>query len=100
MERLMRAYFTEGEAIDDHAVLLRLATEAGVDADEARAVLESDRYAEEVRTDEATAARIGVRGVPFFVLGRRFGVSGAQTPDIMLEALQKAWDETEAGAAA
>jgi predicted DsbA family dithiol-disulfide isomerase len=100
MERLMRAYFTEGEAIDDHEVLVRLVTEAGVDADEARAVLDSDRYAEEVRTDEGTAARIGIRGVPFFVLGRRFGVSGAQTPDILLEALQKAWDETEAGAAA
>jgi predicted DsbA family dithiol-disulfide isomerase len=100
MERLMRAYFTEGEPIDENQVLLRLASEAGLDADEAHAVLATDRYAEEVRTDEATAARIGIRGVPFFVLGRRFGVSGAQTPEIMLEALQKAWDETEAGAAA
>src|SRR5262245_13753476 len=99
MERLMRAYFTDGEAIDDPETLLRLVTEAGLDADEARAVLDSDRYAEEVRTDEATAARIGVRGVPFFVLGRRFGVSGAQTPDIMLEALQKAWEETQGAAA-
>jgi predicted DsbA family dithiol-disulfide isomerase len=99
MERLMRAYFTDGEAIDDHEVLLRLVTEAGLDADEARAVLESDRYTDEVRADEATAARIGVRGVPFFVLGRRFGVSGAQTPDIMLEALQKSWDETQGAAA-
>ena len=100
MERLMHAYFTDGEAIDDPEALLRLVTEAGLDADEARAVLDSDRYTEEVRTDEATAARIGIRGVPFFVLGRRFGVSGAQTPDIMLEALEKAWEETEAGAAA
>jgi predicted DsbA family dithiol-disulfide isomerase len=99
MERLMRAYFTDGEAIDDHEVLLRLVTEAGLDADEARAVLESDRYTDEVRADEATAARIGVRGVPFFVLGRRFGVSGAQSPEIMLEALQKSWEETQGAAA-
>ena len=99
MERLMRAYFTEGEAIDDRDVLVRLVAEAGLDPDEARAVLESDRYGEEVRADEHTAARIGVRGVPFFVLGRRFGVSGAQTPDIMLEALQKAWEETQGAAA-
>jgi predicted DsbA family dithiol-disulfide isomerase len=98
MERLMRAYFTDSEAIDDHAVLLRLVTEAGLDADEASAVLDSDRYAEEVRADEHTAARIGVRGVPFFVLGRRFGVSGAQSPEILLEALQKAWSETEVAA--
>jgi len=99
MERLMRAYFTDSEAIDDHAVLLRLVTEAGLDADEASAVLDSDRYAEEVRADEHTAARIGVRGVPFFVLGRRFGVSGAQSPEILLEALQKAWSETQGAAA-
>jgi predicted DsbA family dithiol-disulfide isomerase len=99
MERLMRAYFTEGEAIDDGEVLLRLVIEAGLDADEAHAVLDSDRYTEDVRADEHTAARIGIRGVPFFVLGRRFGVSGAQTPDIMLEALQKAWDETQGAAA-
>jgi predicted DsbA family dithiol-disulfide isomerase len=99
MERLMRAYFTEGEAIDDGEVLLRLVIEAGLDADEAHAVLDSDRYTEDVRADEHTAARIGIRGVPFFVLGRRFGVSGAQTPDIMLEALQKAWEETQGAAA-
>jgi predicted DsbA family dithiol-disulfide isomerase len=99
MERLMRAYFTDGEAIDDHEVLLRLVTEAGLDADEARTVLESERYTDEVRADESTAARIGIRGVPFFVLGRRFGVSGAQSPDIMLEALQKSWDETQGAAA-
>jgi predicted DsbA family dithiol-disulfide isomerase len=99
MERLMRAYFTDGEAIDDREVLLRLVTEAGLDAGEARAVLDSDRYTEEVRADEHTAARIGIRGVPFFVLGRRFGVSGAQTPDLMLEALQKAWEETQGEAA-
>jgi predicted DsbA family dithiol-disulfide isomerase len=99
MERLMRAYFTDSEAIDDHAVLLRLVTEAGLDADEASAVLDGDRYAEEVRADEQTAARLGVRGVPFFVLGRRFGVSGAQSPEILLEALQKAWEETQGAAA-
>jgi predicted DsbA family dithiol-disulfide isomerase len=99
MERLMRAYFTDSEAIDDHAVLLRLVTEAGLDADDASAVLDSDRYAEEVRADEQTAARLGVRGVPFFVLGRRFGVSGAQSPEILLEALQKAWEETQGAAA-
>jgi predicted DsbA family dithiol-disulfide isomerase len=100
MERLMRAYFTEGEATGDREVLLRLATEAGLDADEARAVLESDRYSDAVREDEAVAHRIGIHGVPFFVLGRRFGVSGAQTADLMLQALDKAWSEIERTAAA
>jgi predicted DsbA family dithiol-disulfide isomerase len=100
MERLMRAYFTDGEAIGDRDTLLRIAGEAGLDADEARAVLDSDRYTDEVRADEQTAGRLGIHGVPFFVLGRRYGVSGAQTAEIMLQALEQAWNETEAGAAA
>jgi predicted DsbA family dithiol-disulfide isomerase len=100
MERLMRAYFTDGETIGDRDTLLRIAQDAGLDADEAREVLDSDRYSDEVRADEQTAARLGIRGVPFFVLGRRYGVSGAQTADIMLQALHQAWNETETGAAA
>ena len=88
----MRAYFTEGEHVDDHETLVRLATEAGLDADEARAVLSSDEYADAVREDEELARRIGINGVPFFVLGRRYGVSGAQTADVLLEALEKSWE--------
>ena len=88
-ERLMRAYFTEGECIDDHETLVRLADEVGLDA---RATLASDDYADAVREDEELARRIGINGVPFFVLGRRYGVSGAQTPDVLLEALEKSWE--------
>jgi predicted DsbA family dithiol-disulfide isomerase len=95
MERLMRAYFTEGLATGDPEVLMQLAEEVGLDPGEARAALDSDRYSDAVREDEAVAHRIGIQGVPFFVLGRRFGVSGAQTADVMLQALEKAWDETE-----
>jgi predicted DsbA family dithiol-disulfide isomerase len=91
-ERVMRAYFTDNESIDDHETLVRLASEAGLDADEARAVLASDEYADAVREDEELARRIGINGVPFFVLGRRYGVSGAQTPDVLLEALDKSWE--------
>ena len=91
-ERLMRAYFTEGEHVDDHETLVRLAADAGLDAGEARAVLASDDYADAVREDEELARRIGINGVPFFVLGRRYGVSGAQTTDVLLEALDKSWE--------
>src|SRR5262249_34958677 len=77
-ERLMRAYFTDNVAIDDHETLIGLAADAGLDADEARTVLASDEYADGVREDEELARRIGISGVPFFVLGRRYGVSGAQ----------------------
>jgi predicted DsbA family dithiol-disulfide isomerase len=88
-ERLMRAYFTEGEAIGDRETLVRLAAELGLDAREA---LEGDAYADAVRADEELAARIGIRGVPYFVLDRRYGVSGAQPAELLLEALGKAWD--------
>jgi predicted DsbA family dithiol-disulfide isomerase len=87
-ERLMRAYFTEGEAIGDRDTLIRLAGEVGVDGE---AALTDQQYADAVRGDEELAARIGIRGVPFFVLNRRYGVSGAQPPELLLQALDKAW---------
>ena len=90
-ERLLRAYFTEGEAVGDRDTLVRLAAEAGLDAEEVRAVLDERRYASDVRSDEAEAAAIGIRGVPFFVVDRKYGVSGAQPADVLLQVLQQAW---------
>ena len=72
-ERLMRAYLTEGELIADHAVLAAPGPEAGVPEDEARDVLDSERYAAEVREDERTARGLGISAVPFFVSTARFG---------------------------
>lgn len=92
-ERLLRAYMTEGVAIGDKAALLPLAVEAGLDETEARELLEGDRFAAEVRGDEATARELGISGVPFFVLGGRLGVSGAQPADVLLGALERAWSE-------
>lgn len=89
-ERLFAANFTEGLRISDHDTLLRLALEAGLDPEEARAVLESDRYADAVRVDRDEASRLGVTGVPFFVFDRKFGVSGAQPADTLLRALEEA----------
>ena len=93
MERLMNAYFSEREAIGDPDTLQRLAVEAGLPAEEVREVLEGERYGDAVRADERAATQIGVRGVPFFVLGRKYGVSGAQPAEVLLQALQQAWDE-------
>jgi predicted DsbA family dithiol-disulfide isomerase len=92
-ERLMRAYLTEGEAIGERDVLVRLAGEAGLDEQEARDALDSERYAPEVRQDEAIARELGITGVPFFVLAGRLGVSGAQPADVLLGALDRAWSE-------
>ena len=92
-ERMLRAYMTEGQAIGDPDVLIALAREAGLDEQEARDVLGSERYASEVRQDEALARELGISGVPFFVLGGRLGVSGAQPAEVLLGALDKAWAE-------
>lgn len=92
-ERLLRAYFTEGQAVGDRAVLQRLAVEAGLDGDEVALVLSEGRYVDVVRSEEAEASALGVTGVPFFVIDRKYGVSGAQSPDVLLGALQRAWSE-------
>ena len=90
-ERLMRAYFTEGQAVGDHDVLVRLAAEAGLDADAAREVLASGSLMGAVRAEEAEAAALGATGVPFFVVDRRYGVAGAQPVEALLGVLERAW---------
>ena len=90
-ERLMSGYMTEGRAIGDHEVLVQLATDVGLDAVDAAAVLASDRYAREVREDEAAAKQLGISGVPFFVMGGKLGVSGAQPAEVLRGVLDKAW---------
>jgi predicted DsbA family dithiol-disulfide isomerase len=92
-ERLLRAYLTEGKAVGDPAVLAALAVEVGLDESEVRAVLATDRYAIDVRTDELQARELEITGVPFFVFDRRLGVSGAQSADILLVALGRALAE-------
>jgi predicted DsbA family dithiol-disulfide isomerase len=89
-ERLMRAYLTDGELISDHEVLQRLAVEVGLPEDEVREVLVTERFAEEVRDDERTAASLGITAVPFFVVDRSIAASGAQAPEVLTELLRRA----------
>ena len=93
LQILYRANFAEGESVyagDER--LVTLAAEAGLDAEEARAVLaDPERYAADVRADEREAAELGANGVPFFVLDRKYGVSGAQPAEVFTQALQQAW---------
>jgi predicted DsbA family dithiol-disulfide isomerase len=92
-ERLLRAQLVEGEVLDDLDTLVRLGAEVGLPADEARVVLESDAYAEDVRDDLNQARQLGINGVPCFVFDRRFAVSGAQESDLFLRALQQAGEQ-------
>jgi predicted DsbA family dithiol-disulfide isomerase len=90
-ERLLRAYFTDGELIGDHRTLARLAAEVGLSQDEARETLAGERYAEQVRDDERTASRLGISAVPTFVVDRALGASGAHPPDALLDLLRQGW---------
>ena len=92
-ERLLRAYFTEGEAIGRQDVLARLAVDVGLDRVEVVEVLAGDGFGTEVRADEQRARLLGINGVPFFAVDERYGISGAQPADLILSALEQAWSE-------
>ncbi len=94
-ERLFRAYFTEGRDTSDHATLIELGSEIGLDATAIEQMLTSSQFAEAVHRDVYEAQQVGARGVPFFVLNRRYAVSGAQQPETFLGALTTAWSEWE-----
>jgi predicted DsbA family dithiol-disulfide isomerase len=92
-ERLMRAYFTEGELIADHETLVRLASEVGISKLETRTVLAGKRYADAVRADEAIAQQLGIGAVPTFVVNRKLAMSGANPPDQLLALLRQGWEQ-------
>jgi predicted DsbA family dithiol-disulfide isomerase len=92
-ERLMRAYLTEGDLMSDHAALRRLALEVGLPEAEVDDLLASTRFADAVREDERTAGQLGISAVPFFVVDRRFGASGAQPHEVLLGLLRRAHAE-------
>lgn len=92
-EQLFKAYFTEGKNTDDHSTLIEIGISIGLNEIEVKQVLASDQFADDVRKDIIEAQQIGVRGVPFFVVDRKYGVSGAQPTEVFLETLTKAWAE-------
>jgi predicted DsbA family dithiol-disulfide isomerase len=92
-ERMLAAYLTEGVPIGDPETLVALAEEVGLDRDEARDVVFGDRYADAVRAEERDAVALGITGVPFFVIDRKYGVSGAQASSVLVDVLDNAWRE-------
>ncbi|WP_327175068.1 DsbA family oxidoreductase [Streptomyces sp. NBC_01335] len=91
-----RANFAEERSVYHDAVLVDLAVEAGLDEAEARAVLaDPAAYADDVRADEREASELGANAVPFFVLDRRYGISGGQPSEVFAQALEQAWKDRE-----
>jgi predicted DsbA family dithiol-disulfide isomerase len=94
-ERLLRGYFTDSKHIGDPATLAQLAEEAGLDREEAEQVLAGSDFADEVRADEQLAQQYRITGVPFFLINKKYALSGAQPPEMIVQALQKIIAEDE-----
>lgn len=97
-QRLLRAYFSEGQDVSDHAVLAGLAEAAGLDGERARAILASDAYAEDVRLHEQFFVAHGIQAVPSVILDQRLLVQGGQPPEVFAQALRQAAATRQAGA--
>jgi len=93
-EALLHAYFVERRPVSEPDVLVEVGVRAGLDRAEVEAVLAGDRFAGEVRADEAEAAALGATGVPYFVFDRAFAVPGAQDSEVFLQTLRRAWDRS------
>ena len=92
-ERLFKAYFTEGKNVADLETLTQLGKEVGLDENELQAAFTDDQYLYQMKQDIQEGANLGVKGVPFFVFDRKYGVSGAQPAEAFLETLSKSFDE-------
>jgi predicted DsbA family dithiol-disulfide isomerase len=93
-EALLSAHFEHGEDIGDREVLVRIGVEAGLDADEIARDLASHTWRDSVVADITAATSLGIRGVPFFVLDEKYGISGAQPTELFTQALEQAWRES------
>jgi predicted DsbA family dithiol-disulfide isomerase len=92
-ECLFAAYFTEARHIGRPDTLQEIGTAIGLDAQEVAEMLAGDACTAAVRADEAEARALGITGVPFFVINRKYGISGAQPSAVFLETLQTIWRE-------
>ena len=99
VEALFLTYFTDGRDLSDRATLAEVATRAGLDRAELDDLLAGDTGVDVVRAGEEQARRLGVTGVPFFVIKGKVAVSGAQPPEAFLQAIEQAGEAVVAGEA-
>ena len=89
-EAIFRRYFVEGADLTDKATLADIAQEAGLDRDEIAAYLAGDADRELIEEQDRRARAIGVQGVPFFIINQRVALSGAQPPEVIVDAMEQA----------
>lgn len=88
-QRLMDLYFTEGADLTNKAVLIQAAADVGLDPEDIRAALDSDQDVDAVTQEAEEAKQAGIQGVPMFIFGGKFAVSGAQAPEYLAEAIAR-----------
>lgn len=91
--RLMKAYFTDGLNIADHQTLSNLAIEVGLNGEQVLSFLSTNQYKDQVLAEIQESRTLGVQGVPFFVLNRKYGISGAQQKEYFTNAFNQIWSE-------
>ena len=95
-QRLMDLYFTEGADLTNQAVLVQAAAEVGLDPEDIRAALASDQDVAQIEAEALSAKDAGIEGVPCFIFGGKFAVSGAQEPTYLAEAIERIAQANEA----
>lgn len=93
-EELLHAYFIEGAKIGTFETLIEISNKLGLPEEKTREMLDSEEFVDDVKEDIKEAGQIGVQGVPFFVINRKYAISGAQPTETFVNALQKAANET------
>jgi predicted DsbA family dithiol-disulfide isomerase len=88
-QRLMDLYFTEGADLTSHTVLAHAAADIGLDAEATRKALASDKDVAEIEREALSAKEAGIDGVPCFIFGGKFAISGAQAPEDLAEAIER-----------
>ncbi len=92
-ERLLSDHFEHGKDIGSREYLGELGRELGLPEDEVDELFTTDKYSDAVRSDFQEGQSLGISGVPFFVIDRKFGLSGAQPAETFTRALNQAWQE-------
>lgn len=88
-ERLFKAYFVDGEFIGDVEVLVAIAVACGLNAGATRAVLSEQATLDQIAAQDASARQQGISGVPYFIFNNKVALSGAQPPDVLLDAMEQ-----------
>ncbi len=92
-ELLFKAYLTEGKDVNNWNTLEEIGVAVGLPIDEIVALITTDDYTKQVNEDQQEAQKLGVSGVPFFVIDNKYSVSGAQATEVFLQTIEKAWAE-------